>query len=67
VFPSTYAIHRNDVADYFRRTSYADTGFTATIPGNTLAVGEHWLSLRVVAADGRCYYQSTGIRVTSTE
>jgi len=67
VFPSTYAIHRKDVADYFRRTSYADTGFTATIPRNTLAVGEHWLSLRVVAADGRCYYQSPGIRVTSTE
>ena len=64
VFPSTYGIHRNDVADYFRRAMYRDTGFTASIPANAVPAGEHWLSLRVVTLAGGCYFQSTGIRVT---
>ncbi len=64
VFPSTYGAYRNDVAEYFRRPNYRDSGFTAMIPANTLPVGEHWLSLRVVSSDGRCYYQSPSVRLT---
>jgi hypothetical protein len=64
LFPSTYGTHRSDVAEYFRRTDYRDTGFTATIPANALAAGEHWLSLRVVSSNGGCYYQSPSVRVT---
>jgi hypothetical protein len=67
VFPTTYGTHRNDVAQYFRQPSYRETGFTATIPANAIAGGEHWLSIRVVTADGRCYFQSPGFRVTSIE
>ena len=63
VFPSTYGIHRNDVAEYFRRTAYRDTGFTATIPASAMPAGEHWLSLRVVTLEGSCYLQSAAIRV----
>jgi hypothetical protein len=47
--------------------SYRDTGFTATIPANAIPPGERWLSIRVVRADGRCYFQSSGFRVMSIE
>jgi hypothetical protein len=65
VFPTTYGTHRNDVAQYFRQPKYRDTGFTATIPANAIPRGEHWLSIRVVTSDSRCYFQSPGFRVTS--
>ena len=67
VFPTTYGTHRNDVAQYFKRPAYRDTGFTAIIPANALARGERWLSIRVVTADGRCYFESPGVRVTVVE
>ena len=67
VFPTTYGTHRNDVAQYFKRPNYRDTGFTAIIPANTLARGEHWLSIRVVTSDSRCYFESAGFRVTAAE
>ena len=37
------------------------------IPANAIPRGEHWLSIRVVTADGRCYYQSPGVRVTTID
>jgi phosphoglycerol transferase len=66
-FPTTYGIHRNDVAEYFKRPNYRDTGFAAVIPANAIPRGEHWLSIRVVTADGGCYYESPGVRVTTVE
>ena len=39
VFPTTYGTHRNDVAEYFRRTSYRETGFIAMIPANAILLG----------------------------
>ena len=67
VFPTIYGAHRNDVAQYFGRPNYRDTGFNATIPANALSRGEHWLNLRVVTADGRCYFQSPAVRVNAIE
>jgi hypothetical protein len=67
VFPTTYGTHRNDVAEYFRQPKYRDTGFTATIPANAIQRGDHWLSIRVVTADNRCYFQSPGFPVTTIE
>ena len=67
VYPTTYGTHRNDVAEYFRRPNYRDTGFAAVIPANAIPLGEHWLSIRVVTADGRCYFQSPGFRVKAIE
>jgi hypothetical protein len=63
MYPSTYGVNRNDVAEYFRRPSYRDTGFTATIPANALPAGEHWLSVRAVASNGACYYESPAVRL----
>jgi hypothetical protein len=67
VFPATYGLHRNDVAEYFRQPKYRDTGFAATIPANAIPSGDHWLSIRVVTADNRCYFQSPGFPVTAVE
>jgi hypothetical protein len=63
-FPSTYGSTRDDVADYFQRPGYRESGFAAGIPGGAIAKGEHALTLRVVAADGRCYYQSRPVPVS---
>jgi hypothetical protein len=62
-FPSTYGATRDDVAEYFQRPGYRDSGFTAGIPAGAIAKGEHALTLRVVASDGRCYYQTRPIPV----
>jgi hypothetical protein len=67
VFATTYGTHRGDVAQYFKRPNYRDTGFAAIIPANALAAGEHWLSIRVVTADARCYFESAGVRVTALQ
>ncbi len=67
VFPTMYGTDRNDVAQYFRQPSYRESGFTATIPANAISLGEHWLSIRVVRADGGCYFQSPGFPVMSIE
>jgi hypothetical protein len=64
VFPTSYGLHRGDVADAYRFASYRETGFSATLPAGVLTAGEHWLSVRVVAAAGTCYYQGRNVRVT---
>jgi phosphoglycerol transferase len=63
-FPSTYGSNRDDVADYFQRPAYRESGFAAGIPAGAIARGEHALMLRVVASDGQCYYQTRPIPVT---
>jgi hypothetical protein len=63
-YPSTYGATRDDVADYFQRPAYRESGFAAGIPAGAIVKGEHALTLRVVASDGRCYYQSRPIPVT---
>jgi hypothetical protein len=62
-YPSTYGATRDDVADYFQRPAYRESGFAAGIPAGAIAKGEHALMLRVVASDGGCYYQTRGIPV----
>jgi hypothetical protein len=62
-FPSTYGATRDDVAEYFQRPAYRESGFAAGIPANAIAKGEHAITLRVVASDGRCYYQSRAIPI----
>ena len=64
VLPSTYGMNRNDVAEYFKRGSYRESGFVASVPAQALAAGKHWVGLRVMSADGICYYQTAGVFVT---
>jgi hypothetical protein len=63
-FASMYGANRNDVAEYFQQPVYRESGFTAGIPANRLERGEHGISLRVVSADRRCYYQSSVVTIT---
>jgi hypothetical protein len=63
LFPSTYGGNRDDVAAQYHLPAYRQSGFAANIPAERFARGEHWLSLRVVASDGRCFYQGPEIPV----
>jgi len=67
VFPTTYGTDRGDVAQFFKRPNYRDTGFVAIIPAGVVAIGEHWLSIRVLTSDARCYFESAGVKVTAIE
>jgi phosphoglycerol transferase len=64
LFPSTYGLSRDDVAKYFNRPEYRQSGFVASVPPGKLTKGEHELSLRVVSSDSRCYFESPGISLT---
>jgi hypothetical protein len=63
-FPSAYGAARDDVADYFQRPGYRESGFTADVPAEKLTAGEHAVSLRVVSSDGQCYYQTRSMPMT---
>jgi phosphoglycerol transferase len=64
LFPSIYGGSRDDVAAAYHLPAYRQSGFTTNIPAERFAKGEHWLSVRVVASDGRCFYQGPTIPVT---
>jgi hypothetical protein len=61
-FPAVYGIDRDDVSSYFKRAEYRQSGFTAIVPSQSVGGGEHELAVRLVAADRRCYYESSGHR-----
>jgi hypothetical protein len=63
-FPSVYGAARDDVANYFQRPGYRESGFTADVPAERLTAGAHTLSLRVVSADGTCFYQTRSMPMT---
>jgi phosphoglycerol transferase len=58
-YQTIYGTDRGDVAAYFKRSDYLQTGFVVAIPGDKVAKGSHVLMLRVVAADAHCYYESS--------
>jgi len=62
-FRGAYGADRRDVVDYFKRPTYLESGFTLSIPAESVARGRHLLSLRVIASDGRCYYRTDSIPV----
>ncbi len=62
-FPSIHGSERRDVADYFKRPAYVASGFVAEVPADTLAKGNHALTVRVVSSKGECYYESAGLPV----
>jgi hypothetical protein len=58
-----YGLDRGDVALALKRPAYQLSGFMAAVPASRFARGSHALALRVVSADGRCYYQTPPYRV----
>jgi hypothetical protein len=61
VIPALYGLDRSDVAAHFRNERYRPSGFSVFFAASALEKGRHTLSLKVIAADRRGYYD-TGYR-----
>ena len=61
VIPALYGLDRPDVAAHFRNERYRSSGFSVFFAASALEKGRHTLSLKVIAADRRGYYD-TGYR-----
>jgi hypothetical protein len=55
--PTYYGIDRQDVADHFKNNNYRYSGFSGSLDISSLAKGQHTLSIKVVTADKKGYYQ----------
>jgi hypothetical protein len=55
--PSLYGIDRKDVSNYYHESNYRYTGFYASFATSGLNKGQHVLSLKIVTADMKGYYQ----------
>jgi hypothetical protein len=53
---ANYGEERKDVADHFKESAYANSGFTATVPTSSLTKGKHLLSFKIVSADRSEYF-----------
>ena len=53
-----YFLTRADVAAAKRMEAYTDCGFLAIVSPELLPKGSHTVSLRIVSADRKTYYQS---------
>jgi hypothetical protein len=61
VIPALYGSDRPDVAAHFHNERYRSSGFSVFFATSALNKGRHTLSLKVIAADRRGYYD-TGYR-----
>lgn len=52
-----YGLPRDDATRALGDRAYGYTGFVATIPAEALTPGRHTLTLKIIAADARGYYQ----------
>jgi hypothetical protein len=60
-YGAAYGAARKDVATYFKAPGLVDVGFKAILPVGTLAAGRHTVTVRVVAADGKGYFDSPAV------
>jgi len=63
-YAATYGLAREDVANYFKSPGLAATGYTVTLPAGFLINGPHKIVVRVIAADGKGYFESPAIPFT---
>jgi len=63
-YGSTYGAPRPDVAAYFKSPALAAVGFKAQLPAGLVPVGDHQAAVRVIAADGKGYFESPPIPFT---
>lgn len=61
VYGTAYGAERPDVGRYFKNPGLIAVGFKTTLPAGVLAAGPHLAMVRVVAADGKGYYD--GLKV----
>jgi hypothetical protein len=60
-YGTAYGAGRADVAAFFMTPGLTQVGFAVTLPAAALTPGPHKASVRVVAADGKSYYQGLAI------
>jgi hypothetical protein len=60
-YGTAYGAARPDVASYTKTPGLAKVGFSTTLPPGALAPGPHIVVVRVVAADGKSYYEGVAI------
>ena len=63
-YAATYGGARDDVANYFKTPGLAATGYAVTLPAGFLVNGPHKVTVRVIAADGKGYFESPAIPFT---
>lgn len=56
--PAIYGLDRSDVARYFNVSTYRFSGFSASFATSLLDKGQHALSVKIVTADKKGYYES---------
>jgi hypothetical protein len=57
-YGTVYGAARPDVASFFKAPGLVNVGFKAVVPAGALAPGAHTVVVRVVAADGKGYFDS---------
>ena len=57
-YAARYGISRKDVAAYYKEPSYENSGFDFTVPAAQMTEGIHIFAVRVVANDGKSYWES---------
>ncbi|MFL5297402.1 MAG: hypothetical protein ACJ798_13555 [Phenylobacterium sp.] len=60
-YGTAYGAARPDVAQYFKAPALVAVGFRTTLPAGALAPGPHRALIRVVATDGRGYFESPSV------
>lgn len=63
-YAATYGGSREDVASYFKSPGLSATGYAVTLPAGFLVNGPHKVVVRVIAADGKGYFESPAIAFT---
>ena len=60
-YGAAYGSARQDVASYFKAPWLLDTGFTVTLPAESVRPGAHTVAVRVISRDGKAYFEGPPI------
>jgi len=64
-YSTFYAVDRPDVAKYLGVPAYRGSGFIVRLDGENAGRDARSLSLRILAADRSCYYQTPTIPIVA--
>ena len=58
-YASEYGAEREDVGAYYKVPAYKNSGYTLTFPAGSFGKGRHQVCVRVLAQDGKKYWESS--------
>jgi hypothetical protein len=64
-YPAFYGIDRPDVATYYGMSAYRASGFVVRLTGENVGAGTRTLSLRILAADRSCYFETPKVPIVA--